>query len=232
MIQRDARSRDLLELYEHLLAHFGPRHWWPAESPTEMMVGAMLTQSVAWRNVTKCLDQLKAAGMLDWRAIHAAPDEALETLIRPSRFFKAKARKLKALAAHVVERYDGDLGAMFARPMDALRHELLAVHGVGPETVDCILLYAAEHPSFVVDAYTRRIFSRLGYFHERIGYEPMRRFFMERLTADVPLYNEYHALIDGLGHHFCHPQAPRCEACPLSGHCSYAREQPSSSGVN
>lgn len=219
----DAPRTDLLDLYERLFAHFGPRGWWPAESATEMMVGALLTQSVAWRNVLKCLDQLKAAGMLDWQAIHLAADERLETLIRPSRFFKAKAKKLKALAAHVVERYDGDLARLFARPMAELRPELLAVHGLGPETVDCILLYAAEHPSFVVDAYTRRIFSRLGYFHERIGYEPMRRFFMERLEADVPLFNEYHALIDGLGHHFCHPQAPRCGQCPLSAGCAYAR---------
>lgn len=223
VILQDARSTDLHALYERLFAHFGPRGWWPAESATEMMVGALLTQSVAWRNVEKCLAQLKAAGMMDWHALHTAPDEVLETLIRPSRFFKAKARKLKSLAAHVVERYDGELARLFARPMAELRPELLAVHGLGPETVDCILLYAAEHPSFVVDAYTRRIFSRLGYFHERIGYEPMRRFFMERLEADVPLFNEYHALIDGLGHHFCHPQAPRCGECPLATACAYGR---------
>lgn len=222
MILKDASTHELKGIYERSLAHFGPRDWWPADSPTEMMVGALLTQSVAWRNVLTCIENLRSAGMLDWQAIHEAPDELIETLIRPSRFFRAKTRKLKALAAYVTEGYGGDLDRMFARPMDALRSELLAVHGLGPETVDCILLYAAGHPSFVVDAYTRRIFSRLGYFDERIGYDAMRNFFMDRLPADVPMFNEFHALIDGVGHHYCHPQTPRCGECPLSGLCSPA----------
>jgi endonuclease-3 related protein len=226
MILRDATTPELMDLYDRLLAHFGPRGWWPADSPVEMMVGALLTQSVAWRNVKTCLARLKEAELLDWRALHEAPDERIEELIRPSRFFKAKTRKLKALAAYLIERHGGDLSAMFAQPMEMLRKELLAVHGLGPETVDCILLYAGDHPSFVVDAYTRRIFSRLGYFDERIGYEPMRAYFSARLPADVPLYNEYHALIDGLGHHFCHPKDPGCDSCPLQARCSFSEARP------
>ncbi|HEY9899573.1 MAG TPA: hypothetical protein V6D00_10365 [Pantanalinema sp.] len=201
------------------MAHFGPRGWWPADTATEMMVGAQLTQSVAWRNVETCLRRLKEADLLDWRSLHAAPEPLIEELIRPSRYFRAKTRKLKSLAAHIVERHGGDLSHLFATPLLELRRELLGVHGLGPETVDCILVYAAELPSFVVDAYTRRIFSRLGYFDERIGYEAMRRFFSDRLPPDVPLFNEYHALIDALGHHHCHPKAPKCDLCPLKDIC-------------
>lgn len=221
MILKDAQPEELQAIYQGLLAHFGPRGWWPADSPTEMMVGALLTQSVAWRNVETCIRRLKEAELLDWRALHAAPDTQIEELIRPSRYFRAKTQKLKALASHVVMRHGGDLPRMFATPLPELRRELLAVHGLGPETVDCILVYAAQLPSFVVDAYTRRIFSRLGYFDERIGYEAMRRFFSDRLPPDVPLFNEYHALIDALGHHHCHPQAPKCDTCPLRDRCQH-----------
>lgn len=212
-------TSDLLAIYQRLLDHFGPRGWWPGDTPTEIMVGALLTQSVAWRNVVMCLERLKAAELLDWRALHGVDEEVLHELIRPSRYYRAKAKKLKALAAYVVERCDGDLDQLWARPWEETRAELLSVHGLGPETVDSILLYAGGQPTFVVDAYTQRIFARLGRVPHKVGYERLRAYFMDHLPCDVALFNEYHALIVGLGHHYCHPQAPRCGECPLGGVC-------------
>lgn len=214
----------LLRIYDRLLSHFGPRGWWPGETPTEIMVGALLTQSVAWRNVVMCLDRLKVQELLDWRKLHAVEEERLHELIRPSRYFRAKAKKLKALAAFVQQGCQGDLPRLFSRPTTDLRQALLGVHGLGPETVDSILLYAGGHASFVVDAYTRRIFSRLGLVEETIGYEKLRAFFMQNLTPDVSLFNEYHALIVGLGHHFCRPRSPLCRSCPLMNQCPFARQ--------
>ncbi len=218
----DAGNPDLMALFEAMLAHFGPRHWWPAETPTEMIAGAILTQSVSWRNVRQALSNLKDAQLLDFAALHRTPAQVIEPLVRPTRFYKAKTAKLKAFAAWVTERFGSDLDTFLIQAptaTKALRSELLAVHGIGPETADCILVYACKLPSFPVDAYTRRIFSRLGHFDERIGYEEMRDFFMSRLPADVALFNEYHALIDAVGHHHCAPVSPRCGDCPLARYC-------------
>ncbi|MGE5554287.1 MAG: endonuclease III domain-containing protein [Betaproteobacteria bacterium] len=219
-----AKERErLLAIYDRLYAWLGPRHWWPAETPFEVIVGAILTQSVAWRNVVRAIGNLKAAGLLDPWELYRAPVEEIERCIVPARFFKAKAKKLKAFMAHLCERYGGSLDRMWERPLEELRRELLGVYGLGPETVDSILLYAGGYPVFVVDAYTRRIFSRLGIFPEKISYQAMQEHFRRHLPAEVPLFNEYHALIDGLGHRLCRATDPRCGECPLSGVCRTAK---------
>ena len=215
--------RHLEDIYDLLLVHFGPRHWWPGDSPTEVIVGAILTQSVAWRNVEKAIANLKAAGLLDFGAIDRADPEAIARLIVPTRYFRQKAGRLKAFAAFLRERYAGSLDAMYRQELGELRRELLALPGIGPETADCILLYGGDKLVFVVDAYTRRICSRLGLAGEKATYHELQALFMEHLPADVPLYNEYHALIVAEGHHICLSQEPRCRSCPLREVCQYGR---------
>jgi endonuclease-3 related protein len=208
------------QTYHLLLAHFGPQHWWPGETPFEVMVGAVLTQNTAWSNVERAIANLKAAGALSAPAILALADAELATLIRPAGYFNVKTRRLKALCAFLDQagvaaepRALGDTGSL-----SELRHRLLAVHGVGEETADSILLYALELPSFVVDAYTRRIFTRLGLIAGDESYARIRQQFMARLPAKRALYNEYHALIVALGKDLCRPR-PRCDACPLRRRC-------------
>ncbi|MBO8126246.1 MAG: endonuclease III domain-containing protein [Firmicutes bacterium] len=204
-----------------LYQHFGPRNWWPGETSFEVVVGAILTQSVAWRNVEKAIANLKGQGLLDPLALLAAPDEQIEEAVRPTRYYRMKTKKLKAFCRHLVEEYDGDLAKMFAKPWPKLREELLGVWGLGPETVDSILLYAGEKPTFVVDAYTKRIWARLGVHPEDIDYEELRAYFMDRLPEDVALYNEFHALIDGVGNRYCKAKNPKCGDCPLAAICCF-----------
>ena len=153
----------LMDVYRRLLARYGPQSWWPGDTAFEVIVGAILTQSAAWTGVARAIDNLKAAGMLSPAALRAVPIEELAVLIRPSVYFNAKSRKLRAFVEHLGERYDDDLDAMFRQDVEALRRELLSIHGIGEETADDILLYAADKPVFVIDAYTRRILGRLGY---------------------------------------------------------------------
>lgn len=215
----------LMDIYHRMYATFGDRRWWPAETAEEVVIGAILVQSVAWSNVVKAIDCLRQRGLLSLEALHAAPLEVVAECVVPTRYYRAKAQKLKAFAAHVHERHDGSLERMFEQDTETLREELLSVYGIGPETADDILLYAAGKPSFVIDAYTKRIFSRLGLIDERIGYEPLRAWFMRHLPADVALYNNYHALIDAIGHHFCSVRRPACTSCPLRAVCRHASSQ-------
>ncbi len=210
------RSRkELLErVYETLFKQIGPRHWWPGETPFEVMVGAILTQNTAWANVEKAIRNLKAAGLLDPLALYRAEQSRVAELIRPSGYYNQKAAKLKRFVKFFVEEYGADLEKMKAEPLDVLRRKLLEINGIGPETADSILLYALDKPVFVVDAYTRRIFSRHGWVEPTIGYEELRGFFEDALPKDVKLFNEYHALLVYVGHHFC-KRKPQCEACPL-----------------
>ena len=206
-----------MALYRALLDAFGPRHWWPGESPFEVMVGAVLTQNTAWTNVEKAIGALKEADLLEPERLDRAPAERVADLVRPSGYFNVKAKRLKSLVHWFVRRLGGCAETAEAIPTAELRRELLAVHGVGEETADSILLYALERPVFVVDAYTRRAFSRHGAFNARASYGEIQRFFQDRLPPDVALYNEYHALIVHLGKDYCRPQ-PRCEDCP-AGRC-------------
>lgn len=182
-----------------------------------MIVGAILVQNVAWANTEKALLALKAAGLLEPRALHEAPLEVVEPLIRPTGYFRQKALKLKAFTAHLFERYDGDLRALLVRPLPELRQELLALKGIGPETCDCILCYAAGYPVMAMDAYTRRIFSRLGIFPPDVTYDEMQAFFHRNLAGADP--GEFHAQIDTLGSRVCLKQRPLCHECPLESLC-------------
>jgi len=206
----------LKELYEKLWQVFGPQGWWPGETPFEVALGAILTQNTNWNNVAKVMARLKAEGLLSAQALTAASEAELAGLLRPAGYYNLKARRVKNFLAVLRDRYRGSMEALAGEDLETLRPELLAVKGIGPETADSILLYALNKPTFVVDAYTFRILSRHHLVPESCDYEELRRLFMDRLTADVGLYQEYHALLVRLGKEFCRPQ-PRCEACFLNG---------------
>lgn len=209
-------KRRLRAYYRSLHRHFGPAGWWPAETPFEIAVGAILTQNAAWTNVEKAIANLKRERLLSPKKILAASGETLETALRPSGYFRIKAQRLRNFCAYLSENHGASLRRMARKPLDPLRGELLGVNGIGPETADDILLYACGKPVFVADAYTRRIFSRHGLVPPDIGYEALRAFFEDHLPADIELFQEYHALIVCTGKDFCRP-SPRCEKCPLAG---------------
>ena len=211
-------SERLREVYGRLYADYGPQRWWPGETPFEVIVGAILTQSAAWTNVEKAIANLKGAGALTPEGLDRMSEEELARLVFPAGYFNAKARKLKAFAAMLLERFGGDLDRLLAAPVHELRPLLLATHGIGPETADSILLYAAGRPLFVVDAYTCRLFSRLGVAPDRDTYDAWQALFMANLEPDPALYNEYHALIVRHGKEVCRRE-PRCETCPLLEGC-------------
>lgn len=218
-------------VYDRLLAHFGYQHWWPAETAFEVIVGAYLTQNIAWSNVDRAIRALRGAGLLEPAALHAAPPEVVEALIRPTGYFRQKTRRLKAFLDHLFTRYGGDLQALLGRPADELRAELLALQGVGPETADSILCYAAGRAVMVVDAYTRRTFHRLGAFTgPDTPYDAMQAFFHAHLPRDRVLLGDFHAQIVALGKAVCVSQRPRCEACPLADVCASARERQAAAG--
>jgi len=211
----------LLNLYNLLYCHFGPQHWWPAESLFEVMVGAILTQSTNWSNVEKAIKNLKGAGCLGLRPIADCRNSKLEKLIRPSGYYKQKTKKLKAFVRFFIQEYQGSIKKMQAGKLSELRQELLAVHGIGPETADSMLLYALDKPTFVVDAYTRRIWQRLGLF-KFDDYHQIKEFFEANLPKRVKLYNEYHALLVALGKYHCRPK-PKCSICPLTKVCLFSK---------
>ena len=210
--------RPLLDVYQRLYAAYGPQHWWPGETPFEVIVGAILTQSAAWTNVEKAIANLKAAGALSPQGLYGLSEGELARIVRPSGYFNAKARKLKAFVDLLHERFNGDLRRLLALPAPELRPLLLATHGIGPETADSILLYAAGRPVFVIDAYTRRVFSRLGFTPDADTYDGWQRLFTDELPADARLFNEYHALIVRLGKDVCRKR-PLCAECPLLPVC-------------
>jgi len=211
----------LMDIYYRLYSHFGPRHWWPADTPFEMIVGAILTQNVSWQSAAAAIENLKAAGLLSPAALLSLPEEDLAKLVRPARYYVQKARKLHAFCRVLEEECGGDLQAFLAADTQTLRRRLLGIWGIGPETADAIILYAAHRPVFVIDAYTHRIFNRLGFFGSKMSYDAMQRFFMQHLPPDVALYNEYHAQIDALGHTTCLKNRPHCTRCPLRDVCSF-----------
>jgi endonuclease-3 related protein len=205
----------LTDVYRRLFDAFGPQHWWPGDTRFEMMVGAMLTQNTSWRNVSRAISNLRQADLLDPHALHGVPLAELEELIRPAGYFRVKARRLRSLLDFLVERYDGSLDAMFQTSLPELRRELLAVHGVGPETADSILLYAGGLPSFVVDTYTQRVLARHGWIGFDTDYHQVQDYVEGELPQDVAMYNEFHALLVRLGKDYCHKSNPRCAECPL-----------------
>lgn len=213
-------NKQLLQIYDELFERYGPQHWWPGETPFEVCVGAILTQNTNWGNVEKAIANLKAAEVLSVIGIARLEPSALAELIRSAGYFNVKATRLQSFVRFLQDQHQGNLEHLFSAPWQQTRAELLAVRGIGPETADSILLYAGQKPSFVVDAYTRRIFSRLGLVPEEIGYDQLRDFFMAALPTSANLFNEYHALIVQLGKQHCRPR-PGCESCCLSPYCLY-----------
>lgn len=223
-------------MYHRLLAAYGPQGWWPGSGdPFEIVVGAILVQSVSWKNVVQALANLEAAGALSPSALLALDHAQLASLIRPSGYYTVKARRLRAVAQMIVADFEADLGRLLALPLPELRAKLLATYGIGQETADDIILYAAGKPSFVVDAYTVRLFTRLGLSPsgpseaasptttlDSRRYTTWYRYFMERLPADAALFNEYHALIVRHGVVRCRKRDPRCAGCPLLDLCPAA----------
>ena len=215
-----ATGETLLEIYHRLLSCYGPQHWWPAEDAFEVVVGAILTQSAAWTNVEKAISNLKAAGALTAAALLAIPSDRLAALIHPCGYYNAKAKKLRAFVQRLESGYGGDLERLFALDTIELRQELLTVHGIGEETADSIILYAARKPVFVIDAYTRRILRRLALAPSGDSYGAFQTLFAENLPHDEGLYDEYHALLVRHGKEVCR-KAPRCPICCLRELCRY-----------
>jgi endonuclease-3 related protein len=178
---------------------------------------------VAWRNVEKAIAALEEAGLLTPEALYRCPTEELGEKIRTTLYYRQKAKKIKAFLAYLFQNHGGDLDRMFRLPPDRLRRELLEIYGIGEETADSILLYAGGYPFFVVDSYTKRIFSRLGLLPEKASYRLVQEYFQARLPKDPKLYNEYHAQLDALGHHICRTR-PLCPECPLLDLCVYGQE--------
>jgi len=208
-------KQNLEAIYAKLYRHFGPQSWWPGETPFEVIVGAILTQNTNWQNVAKAINNLKQAKVLSPKKLYSLPRPRLAQLIRPSGYFNIKAKRLKEFLDFLFKNYNGSLKKMFSRPVEDLRKEILSVKGIGPETADSILLYAGGFPVFVVDAYTKRIFSRQKLLSEDAEYHQVQELFTRSLKKDVQLYNEYHALIVRLGKDFCKKTKPKCEICPI-----------------
>ena len=205
---------DLTKYLEALRDRYGPQKWWPADSPFEVMVGAILTQNTAWKNVEKAIRNLKTYDLLDARKIHELDQDTLALAVKPAGTYNLKAARLKGFVAWFLERFDGDVERMKQSTPDRLREELLEVKGIGPETADAILLYALGMPVFVVDAYTYRVLTRHELALDEATYEDMKEYFERNLPRDATLYNDFHALIVSVGKEFCRPKA-RCEECPL-----------------
>lgn len=208
-------SDELLRYYDAMSTALGPMRWWPARTPFEVIVGAILTQSTAWANVESAIANLRQARVLTAPAMLRISTARLATLIRPSGYFRQKTKKLKAFVRFLENEFEGSLKRMFLTPTGELREKLLAVHGIGPETADSILLYAGNHPVFVVDAYTHRMFGRHGITDGKPDYEKVRAFLEASLPKQPELFNEFHALIVNTGKNWCRKSVPRCEECPL-----------------
>ena len=212
-------SEFLPEVYRRLYAAYGPQGWWPGDSAFEVIVGAILTQSTAWGNVEKALGCMRTAGVWSFEAVAALPQAELADVIRSSGYYNAKARKLQAFANHALAR--GGLERLLGQDTAALRVELLSIHGIGEETADDIIVYAAGKASFVMDSYTRRIVDRMGFapLRRNAGYGEYQSLFQDNLPADVGLFNEFHALLDHHAKTTCVKRGPRCSGCCLADLC-------------
>lgn len=211
-------DRKLLTIYDKLLESYGPQGWWPAKTRFEVIVGAILTQNTSWKNVEAVISDLEERDLIDPKALDGIEVKGLAQLIRKTGYFNQKAKKIRAFLDYF-RKYSFDLDTMMRADKDKLRAELLGVWGIGPETADAILLYALDKPVFVVDAYTRRAFSRMGIVDSKISYEDLRAFFEQRLPPDLEFFREFHALIDELAKRECKPK-PQCKDCPVSTMCA------------
>lgn len=208
------KDNPIRAIYDQLLTHYGPQHWWPARTDAEIVIGAILTQNTAWSNVVRALARLDQAGSLTLAAIHGLSQPKLEELIRPSGTYRVKARRLKAFTEVLFRDFGGSLADMLSGDLRAVRARLTAIHGIGPETADAILLYAGRRPVFVVDAYTKRVLRRHHLASVDADYDTVANVFVKALPTETALFNEYHALLVAVGKEFCRTKA-RCEECPL-----------------
>jgi len=210
-------NRKLQVVYKKLYKAFGSQNWWPGETPFEIMIGAILTQNVAWTNAEKAIKNLKHGNVLSIQKLLSIKKEKLSRLIRPSGFYNVKAKRLKNFLYYLSSSYNNSIKRMKKKDLKVLREELLRVDGIGKETADSILLYALEKPVFVIDAYTKRILVRHGIVGDDVGYDQMQRLFMDNLPHKRKLFNEYHALIVETGKNFCKATKLLCRRCPLKG---------------
>lgn len=205
-----------MEIYKSLYTYFGPQNWWPADTPFEVCVGAILTQNANWKNVKRAIENLKKENLLDPFKIYKLSLEKLTQLIKPTGFYNVKAKRLKNFVKFLVEKYQGELDALFSKGLYEARKELFSIKGLGKETVDSILLYAGNFPIFIVDAYTYRILNRHLLIPEETTYDEIQALFMENLPHDPKLFNEFHALLVACGKNFCKKKEPLCNLCPLN----------------
>jgi endonuclease-3 related protein len=220
-MQREAKQRGtaagqlLRRYYAVLRDRFGPQGWWPARTRLEVILGAILTQNTTWHNATLALRSLRKSGLLSWQGLQRASLSSLEACVRPSGFYRQKARTLRDFVDWLSREHEASLDRLFSLPLEELRRQLLNVRGLGPETADAVILYAAERPVFVADAYTRRILARHGFVTEAADYHATQEFLHEYLPQDAALFNEFHALLVELGKKHCKRQSPHCAGCPL-----------------
>ena len=204
----------LMSLYNKLYSYYGPQNWWPARNRFEVILGAILTQNTNWKNVEKAIANLRKNKLLSVQSLRKVSRNTLAVQIKPSGYFNIKADRIKCFLDFLVCEYGGSLTKFFREETETLRKKLLTVKGIGPETADSILLYSAKRPVFVVDAYTRRVFSRHGFCHNGATYDELQTLFSNNLKADVQMFNEYHALLVRVGKDYCGPK-PKCSDCPL-----------------
>jgi len=211
------------EYFNSLFTALGPQHWWPAKTPFEVIVGAILTQSTSWSNVDSALANLRAENLLTPAAIEQVPLRRLQSLIRSSGYWRQMARALKDFVRFLRREYKGSMKGMFETPTILLREKLLGIFGIGPETADSILLYAGQHGVFVVDAYTKRMLVRHGWANEKTKYNELRWQFELKFPGDVVKFNEFHALIVAAGKNWCRKTDPKCDECPLGRYLQEGR---------
>jgi endonuclease-3 related protein len=219
----DSSQPPLDEYFNSLFTKLGPQHWWPAKTPFEVIVGAILTQSTSWSNVERALAILRGSELLTPAAIEQVPLRRLQSLIQSSGYWRQKARALKSFVRFLRQEYRGSLKRMFETPTIVLREKLLGVFGIGPETADSILLYAGQHGVFVVDAYTKRMLVRHGWADPKAKYDEIRWQFERRFPGNVSKFNEFHALIVAAGKNWCRKTDPKCGECPLGRYLQEGR---------
>ncbi len=224
------RPNHFEEVYKTLLSHFGKQYWWPtitAAKETEIIIGAILTQNTSWKNVEKAIANLAAEDMVDFSKIAAAKKEKIARLVRPSGYYNQKTERLQLFAKYVWNKYDGNVKNLLRQKTAELRKELLELKGIGPETADSILLYAASKDAFVIDAYTKRIFSRIGACSDNISYDDLQRLITKNLPKSMysaEVFSQYHALLVEHGKNTCLKNNPLCGQCPLLGCCDYGKQ--------
>ncbi len=209
----------ILQIYHKLFDEYGPQYWWPGDTALEIILGAILTQAIAWENAEKAINNLKDECELNLAELDSMSDDNMAALLYPSVYFNAKTKKIKSFVRYVLENYDGDLEGFLANTPDVLRSELLGIYGIGEETADDIILYAAGKPSFVIDSYTRRILLRIGIYPANETYRGYQDLFVNALPHDAKLFGEFHALIDEHASRVCHKTRPKCDTCCLVEIC-------------